>query len=146
MRLLPLIALIATPAMAGEVDIHSVSGMQDHYRVLLAFAPHLNDPRLHAQSGEMAKFGPGAAERDLLFVQVADDKVLGAHDKAAKLRAKYHVGPNDYRAFLIGKDGNAAMEANGPIPAARLQAAIDAMPMRKAEMARAHAGLGKPKP
>ena len=146
MRALALLALFASSAVAGEVDIHSVSGMQDHYRVLLAFAPHLNDPRLHLQRGEMAKFGLGASERDLLFVQVGDDTVLGSHDKAAKLRAKYHVGPNDYRTLLIGKDGNTALAANAPIPAARLTVAIDAMPMRKAEVARARAGLGKAKP
>ena len=120
--------------------------MQDHYRVLIAFAPHLSDPRLHAQSGEMAKFGLGASERDLLFVQVGDDKVLGSHDKADKLRAKYHIGAGDFRTLLVGKDGNTAIEASAPIPATKLQAAIDAMPMRKAEVARAKAGLGKPKP
>ncbi len=143
-----LAALAATLGLAGvahanDNDLRSVAAMANHNRVLLVFAPSLRDPRLIAQQADMAKFAVGAAERDLLLVQVADHHVLGAHDKSATLRRRFKVNARDYRAFLIGKDGNVALSQAGPIPADTLRTAIDAMPMRQAEVERARKGLGK---
>ncbi|WP_174273658.1 DUF4174 domain-containing protein [Sphingomonas bacterium] len=144
--LLPLLAAIATPAIAGPADLHSIAGMQSYYRVLIAFAPRLSDPRLRAQAAEMARFGAGAAERDLLFVQVGDGKVIGASDTPARLAARYRVPANAFRSLLIGKDGTVALTQASPIAAATLRARIDAMPMRREEARRMRPGLGKPKP
>ena len=93
----------------------------------------------------MAAAALDAATRDLIFVQVAGDAVIGAHDDATKLRRHYKVPPAEYRALLIGKDGNVALQAPGPIERARLIGAIDAMPMRREEMRRARAGRGSSK-
>lgn len=146
---LPL-ALIATPLMAASVlasaaDLRSVAGMKDHSRVLLVFAPTMRDARLEEQRKAMARFSLGAAERDLVFVQVSEGKVLGAHDRDDKLRAKYKVPGPAYRTLLIGKDGSVSLTVDGPVDEHRLEAAIDAMPMRKFEVARAQAGKPLPK-
>ena len=133
-----------TAAIAAEADLRSVAGMQSHARVLLVFAPSLADRRLDIQRSEYARFGLGAAERDLTFVQADLTHVVGATDKPPKLRAKYNVPPAAYRTLLIGKDGRVALAVDRPIPAARLAQLIDAMPMRQEEMRRAREG--KPLP
>jgi hypothetical protein len=143
-RLLPLtLLLLAAPLGATTADLRSVAGMQFHNRVLLVFAPSLKDPRLIAQQGVMAKAALEAADRDLVFVQVAEGRVIGAHDKADILQRRYHIAPPIYRAFLIGKDGKVASEANGPVDAATILHKIDTMPMRQEEIRRAQAGLAR---
>jgi hypothetical protein len=144
--ILPLLLLFAAPALATDDDLRSVVGMANHNRVVLVFAPSLSDSRLVAQRESMARLGLEAAERDMLLVQVAGAQVVGSHDDAAKLRRKFQVAPQAYRTLLIGRDGRIAQHADGPIDAARLIAAIDAMPMRQEEVRRAHAGLGKKTP
>jgi hypothetical protein len=114
--------------------------MQFHNRVLLVFAPSLRDPRLTEQRTIMAKAVLDAAARDLILVQVAGPAVIGAHDEADRLRRRFHVSADLYRTLLIGKDGNVARTADGPIAAAPLMQAIDAMPMRQEEIRRARAG------
>lgn len=136
---------ISTSAPAAEADLRSVAGMQFHERVLLVFAPSLADRRLDIQRAEFAKFGVGAAERDLSFVQADLTHVIGATDKADRLRAKFRIPPDAYRTLLIGKDGRVALALDGPIDATRLAQTIDAMPMRQDEVRRARAGKPLPK-
>ena len=146
---LPLLAFAlgaAFPAAATEADLRSVAGMQYHDRVLLVFAPSLHDARLARQQAIMAGAALDAAARDLIFVQVAGDAVIGARDDATRLRRHYKVSRPDYRTLLIGKDGNVALSAPGPIERAQLIGAIDAMPMRREEMRRARAAKGAGKP
>jgi hypothetical protein len=54
----------------------------------------------------------------------------------AGLRRRFNVGPGGFRALLIGKDGGVKLDQPNVIPAARLSAVIDAMPMRRDEMGR----------
>ena len=140
-RLLSIALLLAIPAAATPADLRSVAGMQFHNRVLLVFAPSLRDPRLAIQRQTMAKAVLEASARDLILVQVAGDAVIGAHDKADRLRRHFQIAPNLYRTLLIGKDGNVARTTAGPIEAAALMHVIDAMPMRQEEVRRARAGL-----
>ena len=141
----PVLAVAAAlaPAAATDNDVRSVAGMQHHNRVVLVFAPSLKDRRLTQQRGEMARFAPGAAARDLLFVQVAEGKVLGARDEAGRLRRKFNVPAAAYQTVLLGKDGEVALRVPGPVAAARIEATIDSMPMRREEVRRAKAGLGR---
>lgn len=138
-------AVPATSLLAAHADLRSVAGMKQHSRVLLAFAPSLRDPRLEAQRRIMARFSLGAAERDLVLVQIGDGKVLGAHDRDDALRRKYHVPPQGFRLLLIGKDGRIALESGDAIDERRLAAAIDAMPSRREEVRKAQAGRPLPK-
>jgi hypothetical protein len=137
--------LIAVPAMATSDDLRSVAGMQFHNRVLLAFAPRLGDPRMAAQREAMARIGVQAASRDLVLVQVDPTRVIGAHDKADRLRRRFRVAPDAFTVLLIGKDGRPALTSSAPIDAARIVRTIDGMPMRRVEVQRARAGLaGEP--
>jgi hypothetical protein len=145
--LLPAFALLAAaPIAATADDLRSVAGMRTHNRILIVFSPSLHDPRLTAQSAVMAQLGLEAAERDLLFVQVDPMTVIGASDKADSLRRRFHVPVETYHAMLIGKDGTVALESATIIQAPQLLHAIDSMPMRQAEAARAKAGLPRAQP
>jgi hypothetical protein len=66
--------------------------------------------------------------------------VIGASDKADKLRRKFVVPVLNYHAILIDKDGRTLREAAGPMDGAAILRAIDARPLRKAEVIRARAG------
>jgi hypothetical protein len=137
--------LIAAPAVATSDDLRSVAGMQFHNRVLLVFAPRLGDPRLTAQREALARIGLQAAERDLVLVQVDGARVIGAHDKADRLRRRFRVAPDAFTVLLIGKDGRPAITSAAPIDAARIVRTIDAMPMRRVEVERARNGVaGEP--
>lgn len=133
-RLACLMLLVAAPLAASPDDLRSVAGMQFHNRVLLVFAPTLRDRRLAAQRDAMARAALDAAGRDLVLVQVGDGQVIGAHDKADRLRRHFAVAPQTYRVLLIGKDGKVARQSAGLMDAATVMRTIDAMPMRQAEM------------
>lgn len=100
-------------------------------RLLLVFAPAADAPDLVRQR---AVEGPDSRARDLRVVIVAGGEVTGASDTAAALRRRFGVGTSEFRAVLVGKDGGVKLDERAPIPADRLFAAIDAMPMRRDEM------------
>jgi hypothetical protein len=137
---LALALVAATPAAATDDDLRSVAGMAQHNRVLLVFSPSMRDSRLEQQRQIMARFAAGALARDLILVQVSEERVLGAHDDDRKLRRHFRTPAPRYRTLLIGKDGQVAIDTAAPIDEQHLQAAIDAMPMRQEEMRRAKAG------
>jgi hypothetical protein len=144
MRLaLSLLALLAAPAFATDADLRSVAGMAQHNRVLLVFSPVMRDARMERQRQIMARFAADALSRDLVFVQVSEGKVLGAHDEDRKLRRRFQTPAPRYRTLLIGKDGKVAVDAAGPLDERQLRATIDGMPMRREEMRRAKAGEGR---
>jgi hypothetical protein len=141
------IALIAAaPAAATGDDLRSIAGMQSHNRVVLAFAPRLDDARMTAQRAAIARIGLQAAERDLVLVQVDPTRVIGASDTAARLRRRFGIAPDEFRAVVIGKDGRVALSSATAIDGARVVRLIDAMPMRQAERTHAAAaGMAAPR-
>jgi len=134
--------LSAIPAQATGDDLRSITGMRDHYRVLIVFTPSLRDARLAAQRAIMARLALEAARRDLLFVQVDPMTVIGASDNADKLRRKFLVPVLNYHAILVDKDGRTLRESSGPMEASAILHAIDIAPRRRFELHRAH--IGKP--
>src|SRR6187402_615896 len=132
--------LLGGTAHATGDDLRSIAGMQQHYRVLIVFTPSLADARLSSQRAIMARLALEAAKRDLLFVQVDPMTVIGASDKADRLRRRFAVPVLNYHAILIDKDGRTLREAPGPMDGAAILHAIDIRPLRKTEVMRARAG------
>jgi len=97
-------------------------------RVLLLIAPHAGDAALRRQLDDLAAARSDLAERDVHVVQA-----IGSGGEAADLRRAYRVGPAEFRAVLLGKDGTAKMIRPEPVSPAELCGAIDDMPMRRAE-------------
>lgn len=125
--LLPLAALPLVAAAPVSVD-----AMKHARRVLLVAAPSRDDPQLLAQRRALAGWRAGGAARDVSVVELVGDRVSGASDSAATLRALWRLPADRFQAVLIGKDGNEAARERQPFAADALERIIDAMPMRRA--------------
>jgi hypothetical protein len=112
--------------------MQSVAEMRHARRVLIVAAPSATDPQRVAQERALHSAGEALADRDVTVVAVTGDHVAGATDGAGVLRQRWHLPPEAFTVFLIGKDGHEALRRTTPIDSATLTAAIDAMPMRRA--------------
>lgn len=95
---------------------------RDRNRVLVVFGSS-RSPLVRRQ--RTAIDPAGARERDLV--------VLAATPHLAK---ELHVPQQGFMVILVGKDGQIKLQSKSVIPGRRLNAIIDTMPMRRAEMAR----------
>ena len=79
-------------------------------------------------------------ERDMVVLRISDEveplvgEAAPSIDPAA-LRRALGVGDTAFRTVLIGKDGGVKLKSSSPICAATLFNTVDAMPMRRQEMA-----------
>ena len=77
----------------------------------------------------------------MVLIVLLDDGVSFAGSRpleageVADLRARFGVAPGTLAALLIGKDGGVKRRADEPLDPAAVYAQIDAMPMRRAEIA-----------
>ena len=126
---------VTLPGAAIAMDGISLGAMRWEQRRLLIFATP-GDARLARQREINAAATGGYVERDIRVVTIAGDAVSGASDTAAALRHRFKVDPHAFAVILIGKDGGEKLRSAEPLPAERLFATIDAMPMRKDEMRR----------
>jgi hypothetical protein len=97
-------------------------------RVLLLIAPHAGHAALRRQLDDLS-----AGRRDLADREVHVVQAIGTDGEAGELRRAYRVGPGEFRAVLLGKDGTAKMIRPEPVSTADLCGAIDGMPLRRAE-------------
>lgn len=116
-------SLVATPPSTA-------AAMRWEKRVLVIGAPDADDPALHDQRRILARWREGAAQRDLVFVEIVGDAVSGASDTAAALRRRLAMPAGRFAVALIGKDGGTKLRGDRPLSSATLAATIDAMPMR----------------
>jgi hypothetical protein len=110
----------------------SVAEMRWQRRVLVVAAPDVNDPALTAERRALRGWHRQAEDRDVQVVEVIGDRVIGARDTAATLRARLRLPTARFGLVLIGKDGHIALRSGEQVTADELQARIDAMPMRRA--------------
>jgi hypothetical protein len=110
-------------------------------RPLVVFAPSETDANYLKQRSIVTASRSGFADRDVVIVFVVGDRVraeLGGEPgaSAGTLRKRFGAGPGDFRVLLIGKDGGVKRSSNSPLAAAVVFGDIDAMPMRRDEVAR----------
>lgn len=108
-------------------------------RPLLVFAPTPGHPLLAAQRDALAGQEDGLRDRDMVWIEVAGDRVTvdGRPDgsiAADSLRRRYGVGRDRPAALLVGKDGGVKLRQERPFTMRDLFETIDAMPMRRREM------------
>lgn len=149
--LLLFLLLHPTRTEAATVDAPFLDQYRWRSRVLLAFAPGADDPLLARQRRILADAAAGAGERDLVTVEVVGGAVRAAPgsesagpEAAAALRRRFAAPADRFTAVLVGKDGGAKLTSVKPIPADRLFATIDAMPMRRREATAQRGGRDKP--
>ena len=109
-------------------------------RPLVVFAPGETTPDYVAQRAIVSNSRAGFAERDVVIVFVVGDRVRtelgdGRGLGAETLRKRFGVAPGAFRALLVGKDGGVKLSSGSPLAAATLFKEIDAMPMRRDEIA-----------
>ncbi len=127
-------ALAAARAQDAINPDKPLSAYRDKNRVLLVFAPTELDPTYREQIKLWQNEKTGFDERQLLVLPVFTDAKRPAGDPPGTLAKKYNVYPKTFEVVLVGKDGHDAYRSAKPVPPASLYAAIDAMPMRRAEM------------
>lgn len=113
---------------------------QWQHRLLLVFAPTVEDTAYETQIALFAADSAALADRDLLLGHIFADgssrigeQVLTTAD-AKRLRQRFEVTPNQFAAILVGKDGTEKRRDEAPVKPDVIYAEIDAMPMRQREM------------
>jgi len=97
------------------------------YRHLLIFGEKEHPALLKEQLQQLDRSAAGVRERDIRI------RII---EPGNSLYEKHKVRPSQFAVILIGKDGGEKYRTNKLLPAEDLFALIDAMPMRKAEMAK----------
>jgi hypothetical protein len=119
MRLFLLSAVSAAVGLgaagASAVALPDLAAYQGVRRVLVIDQPSGNDPAFRAQLAAFEAVAAELAERDVEIVRVPGAPV--------------------FRVRLVGKDGGVKLDSAEPVAAAEVFALIDAMPMRRAEVA-----------
>ncbi len=133
-------ALVPSMTMdAQQTGLTTLSAQRDQTRPLLIFGPTPGDPQLEIQLRILAEHAAEAQERQIVAIALPYNnpspsalQLSGSDAEAA--RRRFHVAPGEFTVILLGKDGGAKLRSGKPIPMAKLEETIDAMPMRKEEM------------
>ncbi len=108
-------------------------------RPFLVFADAENSDALSRQRAALAAHGQALAERAVPVIEVVAGAVTvsGAPSdlSAEALRRRYDAPRGRFAARLIGKDQGVKLTRSDPVDADTLFALIDAMPMRRRELA-----------
>ncbi|MBN4004546.1 MAG: DUF4174 domain-containing protein [Nostoc sp. LPT] len=123
-----------------KMSSFNLSSQKWQNRVLLIFAPSVDNHNYQQQMQVFNQHQNGFKDRDLVLVQVlATDKSyangqLIDESSVANLRNRFGVEQENFRVILIGKDGGVKRQETTPVPATAIFKQIDAMPMRQQEM------------
>ncbi|MCC5647176.1 DUF4174 domain-containing protein [Nostoc sp. CHAB 5824] len=123
-----------------KMSSFNLSSQKWKNRVLLVFAPSVDNHIYQQQMQLLQKHNRGFADRDLVLVQVlaTDESYANTQpideSSAAKLRESFGVDKENFRVILVGKDGGVKRSDGTPVQATAIFEEIDAMPMRQQEM------------
>ena len=148
MRTLALLLLALAPALILAQDAPTLASLKDQKRVLLVFAPSDQTPDFRRQLDLLSKHTADLQQRDLILLPVVTTMIqptdantlrvghlpVASPTEQLDLRHRFHIAPSQFAAILIGKDGGEKLRQNTPITLDKLNATIDAMPMRQDEM------------
>ncbi|WP_199338702.1 DUF4174 domain-containing protein [Nostoc sp. FACHB-145] len=104
-----------------KMSSFNLSSQKWQNRVLLVFAPSVNNRTYQQQMQLFNQHQNGFTERDLVLVQVlATDKSyangqLIDESSAAKLRNRFGVEQQNFRVILVGKDGGVKRSDTTPV-------------------------------
>lgn len=128
----------------------SIDELRGERRVVILFAPRDDDDALRTQGQRLETARDGLVEREVAVVvitrdggRVGSESRLGAQEARA-LRSRFDVGDDRFVLVLVGKDGTEKARREHPVDAAWIFETIDAMPMRRREMAERRATRGAP--
>ena len=125
---------------AIKMSSFNLSSQKWQNRVLLVFAPSVDNLSYQQQMQLLQEQKNGFKDRDLVLVQVFATNKSYANGQpidessAANLRNRFRVDKENFRVILVGKDGGVKRQDTTPVPATAIFEQIDAMPMRQQEM------------
>ena len=108
-------------------------------RLLLVYAPSMDDAQFQNQKQTLEQNTDELQERDMLIFSVLGNKEIKDQltpQTCKQLRQLHQVEEKDFQVILIGKDGGIKLKSKKTVPMSDLFALIDGMPMRRAEMRR----------
>jgi hypothetical protein len=133
-----LLAMTAASAQA-PTGVLTLADLRDRARPLLIFAPKPDDPQLEIQLRTLAEHPSQASDRQIVplalpFHAPEPTAAKLSEAEAVATRRRFNVAPGDFTVILIGKDGGEKLRSQKPLSMEKLNATIDAMPMRRDEM------------
>jgi hypothetical protein len=142
-RCTSVLLLVAAPVVAqskyGDV-VPSLAEMRSHNRPLIVFFSSTEpDSQLQQQMKIFREHRKELNDRDVVVVMTEDDALnLRRHPSLNVLRRKFHVEVGSFTVVLLGKDGGEKFRSHDPVTIEKLDALIDAMPMRQQEVRDGH--------
>ncbi len=127
----------------------TLASMRDVSRPVLVFAETDADERFLQQVRWFAAGAHDASERQVVFLPVVrrrDARSWGVDlsvghlgpEEMTAARERFHVAPSEFAVILVGKDGGEKYRSRVPVTIEKLDALIDAMPMRQQEVLDGH--------
>ena len=133
-----LVSTMAVPA-SGQDRIR-LKDYQWKNRLILAFAPSLEDPGYKALEKEIVVQAEEIIDRDLLIFHILETGELKLGESSLQtgsgdyLRERFSIRPGTFTVLLIGKDGGIKLRREGGVELKEIFSLIDTMPMRQREM------------
>jgi hypothetical protein len=128
----------------------TLAAMKGCYRPLLVFSANGDDMRLRRQVEFLDAAADDMMDRFVLYTPIVPDgrrvstpadspyTVLNAKEMAA-VRAQFHIPAAQFTVLLLDEDGTVKLRTTYPVNTDRLNALIDKLPGRQAEIQRPHA-------
>ncbi|WP_353472252.1 DUF4174 domain-containing protein [Salipiger sp. H15] len=128
-------SLAAADDLGAEGDLYrrlpaeapDLAELRWSHRPVLLFAPSGDDASYLAQLNLFRDAEEGMRARDIVVLSDLDPR------KPSPIRQAF--SPGGFKLVLVGKDGGVKLEEDAVLPPERLFALIDAMPMRRSELA-----------
>jgi hypothetical protein len=137
--LVSLVVFIMANNVGGK-DTIDLMEYQWKNRLLLLFAPSLDEPGYLKLKGDLSRQEKEVLDRDLLVFQLLEsgETKLGSSPLSESsgdyLREKFSIKSGTFTVVLIGKDGGVKMRGEGRVELDEILSLIDTMPMRQREM------------
>ena len=116
-----------------------LGAMRDKFRPLLVFYPAGLTSIVGEQRALLAGHDANLKERDVsvMFIPLnsGSSTTRGA---LAEVRKQFQIDDESFTVVLVGKDGGEKFRSHKPVTIEKLDAVIDAMPMRQQEMRDGH--------
>ena len=102
-------------------------------RLILIFAPHIENELYKEQLTEFENTADDAAERNLVILDIYPGGKFTA-EEIKELQSELAVKPEGFSVLLLGKDGLVKMHEKKAVKAQVIYDLIDSMPMRQQEI------------
>ena len=128
-----------------DASVVDLAAMRDKFRPVILFYPEsagqTEGAAVRRQRDLLRGHEAELKDRDVIvaFVPVAGDGDQPSNRHLRGLRREFQVAEHEFTVVLVGKDGGEKFRSHAPVTIEKLNALIDAMPMRRQEVRNGHA-------